>query len=436
MVSVSRILRASAGASLWLLMAAGLSTAFFAWGAGRGSASAAKTQALSGKLPAKPSVAPAFTIPIEELGFAVPGANYLGQRNALVSLDFLEEDRLLFTYRIPGLKRREPESASQEQRDIRAVVLDVKSGAVLARTEWTVHDRERYLWGAGGGRFLMRDRETIYEGDATLNRKPLLHFPGPVEWVGLSPNSDLIVTDSWEPETRGGSAAPAPQAAAGDAGDSKLDTILRILKRETGQVLLVRRLRTAARPAIGSSGFLSALRGNGQQWEVVENDFAGGVTPVGEVKSACAPRLDLVSERVALATSCGESGGYMLTALDLAGGSLWTAEESDRAAWPQLQTAANGLRFAREALNVVQPVNSFDPVTTSDIKGQWVRVFDTATGGMVFEAQLAPVLDGGGNVALSPSAKRVALLNGSAIEVFELPEAQTLPNSAAAQKKQ
>src|SRR5215469_4754483 len=38
---------------------------------------------------------PAFSIPVEPLGFSAPGAFYLGQRESLVSLDFLDENRLL-----------------------------------------------------------------------------------------------------------------------------------------------------------------------------------------------------------------------------------------------------------------------------------------------------------------------------------------------------
>jgi hypothetical protein len=40
---------------------------------------------------------------------------------------------------------------------------------------------------------------------------------------------------------------------------------------------------------------------------------------------------------------------------------------------------------------------------------------------MVLKAPLTPVLDGGGNVAISPSGQRVAILNVGAIQVFQLP---------------
>ena len=48
-----------------------------------------------------PSQPPAFAIPVEPLGFFAPGAFYQGQRESLVSLDFLDEDRLLFTSPVP-----------------------------------------------------------------------------------------------------------------------------------------------------------------------------------------------------------------------------------------------------------------------------------------------------------------------------------------------
>ncbi len=65
-----------------------------------------QARALSGPLLEKPSQPPAFSIPVEPLGFSAPGPLYLGQRNSLVSLDFLDENRLLFTFRVPGLIRR------------------------------------------------------------------------------------------------------------------------------------------------------------------------------------------------------------------------------------------------------------------------------------------------------------------------------------------
>ena len=66
-----------------------------------------KGRSLPGGYPNKPSVPPSWTIPVEPLGFSPPGPLYLGQRNSVASLDFIDENRLLFTFRVPGLIHRE-----------------------------------------------------------------------------------------------------------------------------------------------------------------------------------------------------------------------------------------------------------------------------------------------------------------------------------------
>jgi len=50
-----------------------------------------------------------------------------------------------------------------------------------------------------------------------------------------------------------------------------------------------------------------------------------------------------------------------------------------------------------------------------------VTVFDGANGDIVLVSPVSPILDAGGNVAISPSGRRVALLNAGAIQVFDLP---------------
>jgi hypothetical protein len=84
----------------------------------------------------------------------------------------------------------------------------------------------------------------------------------------------------------------------------------------------------------------------------------------------------------------------------------------------------------QETLAVTHAVSSYAPLSSDDIKGQVVRVFDAATGEVAFESPASPVLDAGGNVALSPSSRRVAVLNQGAIEVFDLPPAAALAGAA------
>ena len=75
--------------------------------------------------------------------------------------------------------------------------------------------------------------------------------------------------------------------------------------------------------------------------------------------------------------------------------------------------------MARET-DSTHEVNTFAPLSFDDVKGQLVEVYDAKTGKVDLTAPASPILDGGGNVAISPSAQRVAVLDAGAIQVYEL----------------
>jgi hypothetical protein len=381
-----------------------------------------RAPALPDRLPDKPSQPPAFKISVEPLGFSAPGPLYLGQRNSLVSLDFLDEDRLLFTFRVPGLIRRE--AGEEDARQIRAVVLALPSGAVQAEALWTVHDRQRYLWMLTGGRFLLRDRDNLEMGDATLELKPFLRFPGPLLWLEMDPAQKFLVTDSREP------AASASKEPDGQK-PADADLSVRVLRRDSGQVMLVSRAPSTVHLPINSDGYLGSLRSSGDDWMLDLNYFSGGSRILGRIDSTCSPLFDFLSEHEVLVTTCTDSGAGKLVALTTDGRRLWEAQTSDESIWPLVVRSPDGSRLAREALSITHPVSARSPISQDDIKGQLVEVLDAADGKVTLEASASPVLDAGGNVAISPSGRRVAVLNGGAIQVFELPPPPPLADLAA-----
>jgi hypothetical protein len=408
-----------------------------------------KERPLSDRLPDKPSLPPVFTFPVEPFGFSAPGPIYLGARNSLVSLDFLDENRLLFTFRVPGLMHRDlGDSAGGEERQIRAVVVALPEGKIESEALWTLHDRLRYLWMLKDGHFLLRDRDGLQQGDAKLELKPLMQFPGPLLWLELDPTQQLMVTNSLEPalektnDAADGQKTQPPSLTSGEQGKThagrddssrtearKTELVLRILHRESGHVLLVSRVRSTVHLPINVDGYLESLRDNNEQWLLNLNYFGGGSRVLGRVESACSPALEFVSQREVLVTGCTASGGRKLVAMDTGGHRLWEDSTSASAIWPIVVMAPDGLRLAQETLAVTHPVNPFAPFDSKDVKGQLVRVFDAADGKVALEAPASPALDSGGNVAISPSGRRVAVLNAGAIQVFDLPAAPPLPDA-------
>jgi hypothetical protein len=100
---------------------------------------------------------------------------------------------------------------------------------------------------------------------------------------------------------------------------------------------------------------------------------------------------------------------------------MWDNWSGPQSIWPLVVMGPDGSRLARETLVINHPVNAFNPIDAEDIKGQLVRVFDADNGKIALETPASPPLDAGGNIAISPSGRRVAVINEGAIEVFDLP---------------
>ena len=229
------------------------------------------------------------------------------------------------------------------------------------------------------------------------------------------------------------STSNAGDNAGSDANADQLDYVVRILKRETGQVMLVSRVRSTVHLPINSEGYLESLRGRGEEWVLDLNYFTGGSKVLGSVESTCAPTISFISQREILAMTCDGAGGRKLVAITTEGKTLWADLNPDTAIWPLLAPSPDGLRLTEEMLAVTHGISAYSPLGSDDIKGQLVRVFDAATGEVAFESPVSPVLDAGGNAAVSPSGRRVAVINAGVIQVFELPAAPPLPEKNAKQ---
>ena len=139
---------------------------------------------------------PTFRVPVQPLGYRPPGSFYLLSGRVFSTLDFVDSRHLLFTFHQPRLMRREPHPAKNDaDQVIQAVVLELPEGRVEASTEWRMHDRGRYLWPLGGGRFLVRQGNSFSLTDASLALHPYLEVTTPVESTDISPDGRILAIE-------------------------------------------------------------------------------------------------------------------------------------------------------------------------------------------------------------------------------------------------
>jgi hypothetical protein len=406
------------------------------------------------RYPQTPSLPPIFTIPVGPLGFSLPGEYYLLRNQSFVSLDFIDEDRLLFTFRVSGLIERDAADKSEDkQQHIQAVVLSLPSGNVDSRAEWIAPDRSRYLWMLNDGRFLLRTPEGLDiagldEGDARIETKSYLRLPGQLLWIEMDPGQQVLISNALEPESASQQpAAPGPSVKVGPSTADPPATptnvqkpieqgvlVARTHKRATGEILLVSRFPFTSQTTdwpMNSQGYLEKSLDSVNEWLLTLNYFSGGNKVLARISSTCPPKYNFVSDSELLFTRCDPDVGWKLGAMLTRGDLLWEVRTASNAMVPLLVMAPNGSRFARETLLLKHPADRYKrKVGPADFEGQIVKVLDAANGTTLLESPLTPILDGGGNVAISPSGRRVAILNGGAIQVFQLPGAPPQPSGS------
>ena len=159
---------------------------------------AVTTLAFAGDSKHKPDPGPPPNVRIEvaPLGYVAPSRAYLSYRYSTATLDFIDNDHLLFTFRDAGLMHRVPgDPTDDEDQVILAMVLDISTGKPVEQNQWRMHDRQRYLWPLHDGQFLVRQRNSLYLTDRHLELRPYLQFDNPLQAVEIGPDRKLMVVE-------------------------------------------------------------------------------------------------------------------------------------------------------------------------------------------------------------------------------------------------
>jgi hypothetical protein len=382
--------------------------------------------------------APTVRLSASSLGYIAPSTAYLSYRYALTSLDFIDNGHLLFTFHAHSLMRRIPgDDVNDNDQVIHAEVVDIASGKVMKQADWRMHDRQRYLWPLNDGRFLVRQRDSLFLTDSKLELQPYLTFDNRLEALEISPDRKLMLIEvekdtPVEPSatSSGSSGAPSlisPGGSAGMVAPQKKHTEL-ILVRAGEKTVIARSEAThIVDMPLTDDGFIETEEGKlPRQFVLRKTYFSTTMKPkeFGMLSSACAPTLQALSETVVLAIHCTRGrllGNPIATAVSTEEGTLWSSEWQDKYIWPSFGYSTDGSRFVYEALEMQHPTGELDSFGEEDVKGQPVGVFDTESGKLELVLNATPVLTGGRNYALSADGRRFAILRDGAIEVYDLP---------------
>lgn len=349
---------------------------------------------------------------------------------ASLSLDFVDADDVLLTFNQKKLFRRLSDCPpDHDDRLVRAVVLEVPSGEVVREADWYLHDRRRYLWSLGSGTFLLRKLNSLYIVDSTLRERLLMASPNDLLWVAVTPDKRQIIVETAE-DTNTSHAKDSPSGPAREQKKAKPQFRLEFLDVDT--LVSQRTIKLSEMVSLEgtSAGYADSLH-KGDLWLI-----RFGPTPterhnIARVRSRTVPRVFYSSNNSLLIGRCPAPGcDYSVTAFTVTGRRLW------RQRWNQLRffpAASGNADNSRVGVSTLKRAASSAPVDYDDEEShdagaaqdgleQNVRVIETASGTPVLSVDVSPAVQSGQNFSLSPDGRWLAVLQDSALELYELPQ--------------
>ncbi len=376
-------------------------------------------------VPAARGPAPEQRIALEPLGYRPPSNNTQLAGDAMVGLHYVDANHLLVTFDARKLMKRLPDARPDDlDHNIVAVLLELPSGREIARTEWRVHDYAPFLWELGGGRFLLRIRDTLTTfaplaapGTDAFAQRPFVTSDTSIRYVTVSQDKGVVVL-----ETDEGTTAPAKEPVVHIR-------MLRVLERNGALVPQFAgdlRNQPLLNIPLTSSGHVLMTSDGPGRWLFDYRSFSGKVTPLAGFETSCNPFPAWVSGSEFVTFGCrGSEINTDLAGFNMKGEEMWQMNFSQGQGFPEFVAAPAAGRFA---VSRALSLGVYAPVSIGQIAVEEVRVIQTYNGRLLLRAECSPVQRLADNFALSPDGMSLAVMHDG-IEIYRLP-----PLSAEDQK--
>ena len=392
--------------------------------------------------PGKPGD-PYLSFPLDKLGFDPVQPRLLVGPATYYSLNFVDNSHVLLTFNSHGLIPRVVDGTSQEEdRLITALLIEIPSGEVLARTTWHTRDKAQYLWPLAHGLFLVRIRSRLTvidpirnlpKGDA-FHEQTFLELDKPIGYISVSPGGDLLVVEAINP--------PHPDTDA----DSNLGTpqVLHFNTEPTAEIRFFRTLfqagpgeqphlvvqaaglasaRSLIRVPATAEGFLDILKESNQTWLFDFQSHAGKRLELSPFDTTCAPSPYFVSRTEFVAIGCrGSDTRLLFSGFNLRGEQPWIQVLSGQQISPIIVTAPDAGRFAFSRILVSGSFYDIQNLVPEELSGQEIQVIQHHDGRILLKVQATPIQRTGQNFDLSPDGLSFTVIRNGNLEVYHLPE--------------
>jgi hypothetical protein len=311
-------------------------------------------------------------------------------------------------------------SADAPLRTIRAVLLDTVRKKVVGTANWELSDSGEYLWQISGDRLLAHVGNELRVYDAQLQLLTRLPLGGPLDFVRISPNGQVIAV-----------------AVLKERHTPKLHAKLReTLEHEPQEdvevVILDKDFKTIAHAATTSDVMPPTLLNEGQvnllaqpnrRYRISLLTWKSQPRTLARFSSACRPQLSTLAPDLVFVRTCEKSYGAPEIRILRANGQVVMHGKADvgELGYEAKGNPASDI-FALKVLHTTSTLPAGSEFHGSDLNAVELRVFRAADGKRLSTIRTeapAPSHDG---YCLSPDGSQIAVLADGQINIFPVPK--------------
>jgi hypothetical protein len=389
---------------------------------------------------------PVLSFPLDHLGFEQVQPRLLLGGATMFTLNFVDDTHLLLTFNSHGLIPRAADGRNQDgDRLVQALLIELPSGKVLAKTTWHTLDREQYLWPLSHGLFLLRigNRLTVIDPLRSLGasdpfeQRKFLDISRRIGYISLSPGGDLLVIETIQPPRQeqddSASVAAGPRLQFSSVPEAEINFYRMLFEpedgRQNGRPHLIAQgagmvtARNLIRVPATSEGFLDMKKESPQTWLFDFQSHAGKRLELAPFDTTCSPNPYFVSRTDFVAFGChGSANRIAFGGFNLRGEQPWVQILSGPQVAPSFVSAPAAGRFAFSHVLVGASFADIDNLSPDDLNGQEVMVIQNHDGRILLKVQPSPVQRTGQNFDLSPDGLNFTTLRNGNLEVYRLPD--------------
>lgn len=404
---------------------------------------------------------PTLRIDLRALGYQDFSSQMLESGAALLTTHFVDSNHLLVTFGRRRLLTRIPDDPPDDMdRNLDALLLELPSGKLLARTSWRAHDLGQYLWPLGEGNFLLRDRDRLVtlspmrnlaRGDAFVEQ-PLLTSRRPIGALFVSADGKLLTVETLDRKAVAKERTPSPRTRAYAAAQAEEEAertpdpvqvnFFRLGSQPETRLPMLQRAGEVRSPALilvpaDEAGYIATINQGQHHYAFDFHEHTGKVNELSPFDSSCQPAPILVNRSEFIALGCrGGTQLQMVGGFNLHGEEMWEQVMPEAYVNPNFSFAPQAGRFAFGRVITTSAIEdgrsdaisrslgihpqSGGPVS-AQILSQTVNVFQMETGRNLFTVTCTPVIRAGGNFALAADGSELAVARSGVIEIYKLP---------------